>query len=74
MAVEGSVCARQEIESFLAKQRVRSKGDRSDGRETRGGEIFLSSSDGKAAETSIRANALQIARRLVHRNLQQGQQ
>lgn len=42
MAVEGSVCARQEIESFLANQRVRSKGDRSDGRETRGGEIFLS--------------------------------
>lgn len=75
MAVEGSVCARQEIESFLANQRVRSKGDRSDGRETRGGEIFLPPpSDGKAAETSIRANALQIARRLVHRNLQQGQQ
>ena len=72
MAVEGSVCARQEIESFLANQRVRSKGDRSDGRETRG-EKF-SSPDGKAAETSIRANALQIARRLVHRNLQQGQQ
>lgn len=38
-----------------------------------GGEKF-SSPDGKAAETSIRANALQIARRLVHRNLQQGQQ
>lgn len=37
MAVEGSVCARQEIESFLANQRVHSTGDRSDGRETRGG-------------------------------------